>query len=240
MKPEHGTRRSLLVGAGLVLLIAVAWASFLLGRATARPAPVSGAATQAAPATLATATKLPTATEAPTATASPTARATRTPSPTGTATATASATNTTTSASPQEALELAMVDEINRLRREDGCAVALRLSEELTAAARAHSRDMAENHFFDHRGSDGSDRISRAQAAGFVGAPDTRVRENLGAGPDPAQVVAYWMDLGDIHRSQALDCAYNAVGVGYAMGDGDPFTDYWTANFGVSPPEGEG
>jgi uncharacterized protein YkwD len=43
------------------------------------------------------------------------------------------------------------------------------------------------------------------------------------------------MNLDGIHRSQILDCAYNDIGVGYAMGDGNPYTHYWTVNFGVSP-----
>jgi uncharacterized protein YkwD len=132
-------------------------------------------------------------------------------------------------------LEQEMIDEINRLRREQGCAVALQRSPELTAAARKHSGDMAENNFFDHRGSNGSDRISRAQAAGYSGALGTRVRENIGAGPIPADVVGYWMNLDAIHRSQILDCAYNDIGVGYAMGDGNPYTHYWTVNFGIGP-----
>jgi len=131
-----------------------------------------------------------------------------------------------------------MIDEINRLRRENSCDVAFQQSMELTVAARTHSRDMAENHFFDHRGSDGSDRITRAQAAGYVGLPGTRVRENLGAGPSPANVVSYWMNLDAIHRSQLLDCLYNDIGVGYAMGDGNPYTHYWTVNFGVGPRQG--
>jgi uncharacterized protein YkwD len=129
-----------------------------------------------------------------------------------------------------------MIAVMNDLRRASGCGVALRRSPELTAAARKHSHDMAANHFFDHRGSDGSTRITRAEAAGYVGAPDTRVRENIGAGPDPADVVAYWVNLDEVHRSQILDCAYNDVGVGYALGDGTPYTHYWTVNFGVGPP----
>jgi uncharacterized protein YkwD len=128
-----------------------------------------------------------------------------------------------------------MIDEINRLRRENDCAVALQRSTELTTAARTHSRDMAENHFFNHRGSDGSDRIARAQTAGYVGLPGTRVRENIGAGPVPKNVAAYWMNLDKIHRSQILDCTYTDIGVGYALGDGSPYTHYWTVNFGVSP-----
>jgi uncharacterized protein YkwD len=127
-----------------------------------------------------------------------------------------------------------MIDVLNQYRQTNGCAVPLKRSPELTAAARGHSEDMARNHFFDHRGSDGSDRISRAQAAGYGGAPGTRVRENIGAGADPAAVMAYWIALDEVHRSQILDCAYNAVGAGYALGDGNPYTHYWTVNFGVS------
>jgi uncharacterized protein YkwD len=132
-----------------------------------------------------------------------------------------------------DVLEQSMIAVMNDLRRASGCGVALRRSSELTAAARKHSRNMAANHFFDHRGSDGSTRITRADAAGYVGARDTRVRENIGAGPVPADVVAYWVNLDEVHRGQILDCAYNDVGVGYALGDGTPYTHYWTVNFGV-------
>jgi uncharacterized protein YkwD len=131
-------------------------------------------------------------------------------------------------------LELGLIAALNQVRHDNSCAVALRRSPELTAAARTHSHDMATNHFFDHRGSDGSDRISRTRAAGYVGAPGTRVHENIGAGPVPAEVVAYWMNLDEIHRRQILDCSYNDVGVGYALGDGRPYTHYWTVDFGVS------
>lgn len=129
-----------------------------------------------------------------------------------------------------------MIAVMNELRVSSGCSIPLRRSPELTAAARTHSRDMAVNHFFDHQGSDGSNRITRAAAAGYMGLPNTRVRENIGAGRVPAEVVAYWLNLDDIHRSQIVDCAYNDVGAGYALGDGTPHTHYWTVNFGVGAP----
>jgi uncharacterized protein YkwD len=43
------------------------------------------------------------------------------------------------------------------------------------------------------------------------------------------------MKFDDNHRSQILDCAYNDIGVGYTLGDGNLYTHYWTVNFGVSP-----
>jgi hypothetical protein len=33
--------------------------------------------------------------------------------------------------------------------------------------------------------------VAELRAAGYVGVPGTRVRENIGAGPMPAEVVAY-------------------------------------------------
>jgi uncharacterized protein YkwD len=85
-------------------------------------------------------------------------------------------------------LGLDTIAAINQLRRERGCGVVLQHLAELTAATRKHSRDMATDHFFAHRGSDSSERISRAQAA---------------------KIVNYRMNLDEIHRSQILDRTYN-------------------------------
>jgi uncharacterized protein YkwD len=257
-EPVRQGRRLLAASIALGTLVLVAWVSFILGRATAIPMPAAVATDVAAttspfaatgsapgPVLVATAARTSTSRILPTTrtseppahpTISPSVIFTSTPSPLIAATSTATPTSEPApTTSPQEALEIEMIDEINRLRRENGCDVVLQRSVELTAAARTHSRDMAENHFFDHRGSDGSDRISRAQAAGYVGVPSTRVRENIGAGPSPGNVLSYWLNLDAIHRNQLLDCTYNDIGVGYAIGDGTPYTHYWTVNFGVGP-----
>lgn len=233
----------------LTLVVLAGLGGYLVGRTTASPdvaAPLArkitntpaavpsltAASLSASPSPTTSAVALRTVTSAPTA-PPVTATATSSSSPTSppsTATLPPAISPTT---DPAEALEQEMIAVMNELRRASGCGVALRRSPELTLAARKHSRDMAVNQFFDHRGSDGSTRITRAEAAGYVGAPDTRVRENIGVGPVPADVVAYWMNLDEIHRSQILDCAYTDVGAGYALGDGTPYTHYWTVNFGV-------
>jgi uncharacterized protein YkwD len=261
--PERAIRRRRLLAAGaaLGLLVLVASASFLLGRLTAKQIPdaiaSAVAATSLSLTVLSTPANAPVYAEAPTSpsvltttsvaatstvtaqpTIVPTVLATSVPSPATATIPSPTATPTATlasSLSTGEALELEMIDEINRLRHENGCDVLLQRSVALTTAARTHSRDMAENHFFDHRGSDGSDRIARAQRAGYVGLPGTRVRENIGAGAVPEDVVRYWMKLNDVHRGQLLDCGYNDIGVGYALGDGNPYLHYWTVKFGVGP-----
>jgi uncharacterized protein YkwD len=190
------------------------------------------------------------------ATPSPTLTSTATPSPTPTLTATPSPTPTpeptdTPAASAgtppaptlpplpsaDEEVEAALIEAINRLRADRGCDVALRPSAQLTAAARRHSDDMATHNFFDHRGSDGGDRISRAVAAGYVGVPGTRVRENLAAATTDSQVIIdFWLtDADPWHASQMLDCAYNDIGVGYRRAEGTRYTDYITTMFGVGP-----
>jgi uncharacterized protein YkwD len=138
---------------------------------------------------------------------------------------------------PEETIERDLVVAINQARASDGCAVELLVAPALTAAARRHSADMAQHGVIDHRGSDGSDRISRAAEAGYVGREHSRVRENLVAGmTDAAAIVALWMEgEDDPHRTQLLDCAYDQVGVGYARRDDDPNGHYITAMFGVAP-----
>lgn len=92
-----------------------------------------------------------------------------------------------------------------------------------------------------HSGTDGSTRLTRALEAGYVGRPNTRVRENLlGGAASPVEVFEVWKSRQDPndpfdHNDQMSDCGYDAVGVGYARVDGSQFGHYWTAEFGVRP-----
>ncbi|MDW4499594.1 CAP domain-containing protein [Sulfitobacter sp. D35] len=55
---------------------------------------------------------------------------------------------------------------VNQLRAANGLT-SLAYSRSLEAVARRHARDMAQNKFFSHRGSDGSNVARRARAHGY-------------------------------------------------------------------------
>lgn len=92
-----------------------------------------------------------------------------------------------------------------------------------------HSRDMANNNYFDHRDKAGGTPGDRAELAGY---PGPMVGETIAAGQDSvAKVVAGWLASPD-HCATVMNPAYQTLGAGYAS---DPKSDagiYWTAMFG--------
>jgi uncharacterized protein YkwD len=139
--------------------------------------------------------------------------------------------------------EQQITDLTNEQRRQQGCAVALVLSPQLSAAASTHSRDMALHDLFSHNGSDGSTMISRAIGAGY---DYSLLAENLAAGQStPEEVVAGWMNSPG-HRANILNCALREIGVGYyeqlddqsnvRLDTGEisgPYRHYWTQDLGA-------
>jgi uncharacterized protein YkwD len=87
----------------------------------------------------------------------------------------------------------------------------IQLEPRLTAAAQAHSDDMANRNFFDHTNPDGVTWDQRIRATGIV----TRATaENIARGQRSAdQVMADWM-ASDGHRENIVNCAFNFIGVG--------------------------
>lgn len=115
----------------------------------------------------------------------------------------------------------------NAERATAGCP-ALRLDDNLAAAARDHSVEMANTGFFGHTGADGSDPGARMQRAGY----DTAAgwAENIARGqPNPTAVLNAWMSSPD-HRRNILECGFVALGVGAARGVNGQL--YWTQDFG--------
>ena len=97
----------------------------------------------------------------------------------------------------------------------------------LTAAAQAHTVDMATTGNISHTGSDGSSAGDRIRRAGYQ--PSTW-GECIAAGyPTPADVVAGWMNSSG-HRDILLSRSYVHIGVGYVRADGPGPTHYWTVN----------
>jgi uncharacterized protein YkwD len=111
----------------------------------------------------------------------------------------------------------AVVNAINSYRTTNGLP-ALTVNAKLTAAAQAHSNDMACNSLFVHNGSNGSTPQSRASAAGYSGI----VTENVyGRNPAPTgqEAVTWWAtDPSDPRHNQNLvSTKYTEVGVGYSF-----------------------
>jgi uncharacterized protein YkwD len=135
-----------------------------------------------------------------------------------------------------------VVDLVNQERAKQGC-LPLGISPQLSAAAQAHSQDMALNDRFSHSGSDGSTPWERIQDAGYR---FRVVAENVAAGqPSPAAVMAAWMSSSG-HRAHILDCELHDIGVGFYDQPDDqpdvwldngaisgPFRYYWTQDFGT-------
>ncbi|WP_249265950.1 MULTISPECIES: CAP domain-containing protein [unclassified Pseudonocardia] len=117
--------------------------------------------------------------------------------------------------------QLARVVELtNAERAQVGCA-PLTHDRRITAAAQAHSDDMAANGYFAHDSRDGRDFADRLTAAGY----DSPGAENIAMGqPDAATVVQDWMESPG-HRKNILDCSLRTIGIGLADG-------YWTQDFG--------
>ena len=113
-----------------------------------------------------------------------------------------------------------VVELTNAERAQAGCS-ALTVDPRITAAAQAHSEDMAASGYFAHDSQDGRDFADRITAAGY----DAPGAENIAMGrQDAADVVQDWMESPS-HRANLLNCSLTTIGVGLA-------DRYWTQNFG--------
>ncbi|MFE0949163.1 CAP domain-containing protein [Streptomyces mutabilis] len=119
-----------------------------------------------------------------------------------------------------------VVDRTNRERGRAGLR-ALAVDPRLTAAAQAHSADMAARDFYSHTDPDGGAPWDRAAAAG---AARRTVGENIACGQrSAADVVEGWMNSPG-HRANILEADFTHIGIGLA-GGGRAGT-YWTQLFG--------
>jgi len=100
----------------------------------------------------------------------------------------------------------------------------------LGATAETHSRAMANNNYFDHKGRDGSTPGDRAELAGYIG---QQIGENIAAGQDSSRkVVDGWLASPE-HCANIMNPDFHDLGAAYAV---DPKSDagiYWTAMFGL-------
>lgn len=116
----------------------------------------------------------------------------------------------------------------------------LTMSPELRCAARLHSKDMAEQMYFDHRSQDGRDPGQRIAATGYRAGT---WGENIAWGQtSPEQVVGGWMDSPG-HCTNIMRGSFTQIGIGLFAGESSgsrwgarPY--YWTQAFGT--PRGAG
>ncbi|NWD76115.1 CAP domain-containing protein [Pseudomonas gingeri] len=100
----------------------------------------------------------------------------------------------------------------------------------LASAAESHSRNMANNNFFDHKDRDGLMPGDRAELAGYNG---QLIGENIAAGQDTVRkVVDGWL-ASPGHCANLMNPRFRELGAAYVV---DPKSDsgiYWTAMFGT-------
>jgi uncharacterized protein YkwD len=192
--------------AALAVLALGAWSGTALSALSGPATPDSGQIVTTAAAPAATSQTPTSSTEAATA-AAPSAT-NGPPAPTGAA-----------------ALETEVVRLVNVERASEGCG-AVTVDTRLTAAARAHSADMAANDYFSHTSRDGTEFAERITSAGYRW---SSAAENIAAGQrSPASVMAAWMGS-DGHRRNILNCGLRHIGVGLAYSPDD--RPYWTQDF---------
>jgi uncharacterized protein YkwD len=125
-----------------------------------------------------------------------------------------------------------VVEMTNQFRAKNGLA-PLTLNSKLSAAAQAHSRNMAVQDFFDHKGLDGTSAGDRVSQAGYDW---HTVAENIAAGQKtPREVVDAWINSPS-HRVNILNPTVKDIGVGYFFLADDTgktnYNAYWTQEFG--------
>jgi uncharacterized protein YkwD len=108
-------------------------------------------------------------------------------------------------------------------------AAPLALNDRLASAALAHSRDMAKNNQFDHRGQDGSTPALRVERAGY--GEHRIVGENIAVGAmTPREVTEGWLES-PAHCENIMDGRFTQIGIAYAASRNTAAGMYWTQDF---------
>jgi len=98
----------------------------------------------------------------------------------------------------------------------------------LEDVAYAHSRDMGDNNFFSHKGSDGLSVGDRVSNAGYDW---SAVGENIAAGQQTIDMVmAVWLDSPG-HCANIMSSVYTEFGAASYSVDGSDYPIYWTQVF---------
>lgn len=120
---------------------------------------------------------------------------------------------------------------INDTRQQNGLPT-LALDARLSAAAQAHSVDMACQDFVDHTGSNGSRWNERIKAAGysFSYATENIYVGNPAFGGDAQGAFDWWMNS-EIHRNNILSTKVTQIGIGYTYNASSTYKGYYTLKF---------
>lgn len=116
---------------------------------------------------------------------------------------------------------------INQERTNAGLP-SLTLNAMLTAAAQAHSADMACSGRISHMGSDGSSAYSRILALGYS---PSYSEEIIYGGGGPQAAMTWWMN-DQVHRDAILNPRSTEMGVGYAFYASGSYGDYFVVELG--------
>ncbi|MDP7399350.1 MAG: CAP domain-containing protein [Lentisphaeria bacterium] len=107
------------------------------------------------------------------------------------------------------ALEIKAAEIINDIRQEKGLS-RLAFDGEAADVARAHSRDMVERNYFNHRGKDGRTPFKRLRDGGVN---YRAAAENIAINSSAGGAAEAWMNSKG-HRTNILNAAYNRTGMG--------------------------
>jgi uncharacterized protein YkwD len=115
------------------------------------------------------------------------------------------------------ALERKVFDTVNEERGRRGLQ-PLEWSDDASQLARSHSRNMAQYHFFSHRGLDGSMVNDRAERLGIFDwrAIGENIAFNRGYNDPAAFAVEKWLESSS-HKANLLSREWNETGVGVAL-----------------------
>ena len=123
------------------------------------------------------------------------------------------------------AFEAEVVTIVNQERAKVGCP-AVTVDDRLTAAARAHSADMAARNYFSHTTPEGVEFSTRITNAGYRW---SGAGENIAKGQrTPQDVMTSWMNSAG-HKANILKCGFKNLGVGVAADSSG--TLLWTQDF---------
>jgi uncharacterized protein YkwD len=125
--------------------------------------------------------------------------------------------------------EQAILDGLNTQRTINGLA-ELAVADELTQAARRHSRDMADQNFTGHTGSDGTNGGQRMKEACYNWSTWAEII-GWGFGGNTTAMIDWWMNS-QVHHDIILSTKFDDFGTGYAYNTNSDYQDYWTVNFG--------
>lgn len=138
---------------------------------------------------------------------------------------------TTAGLADLEAVRAAVLERVNRARRQGGLA-PLKPNERLDRAAQRHAQDMFERAYFQHESPEGATMRDRIEATGYRA---RIVGENLAFGQTSAEeVVDGWLKSPG-HRRNILENKFREMGLGIALGrDGKGrYRVVWVQSFGA-------